>query len=149
MTYMDTYGVRRDAQGRIDFSIARAARKVLRDALFLNWQEEQRSRPAKTNFPERYDNEPLQAYWRRRNAIIYRLALDGMTHRRIAERFDLSNARVWQIFQKMRRRIARSRYQMLAWPIRTLSRPIDMGGPRRVWLTFTPQSNYREMAGSS
>jgi hypothetical protein len=95
----------------------------------VSWAETMPAKPASAYDPQ---------YWKRRNAWVYRQRLAGRILREIADAVGLSRGRVNQICEVQEKQDMRHKRQ---WPRpwrapRNLGRPIDMGGPRDVWLTY-------------
>jgi hypothetical protein len=83
-------------------------------------------------FPH-YQRKPPNSYPGRNKEIYIDRIEKGMTYRAIGEKYNLSRERIRQIVAKIERqkvsglRIVRRKHSP--------SRPIDMGGPRDVWIT--------------
>lgn len=76
-----------------------------------------------------------------RNEAIWVARARGEPVKAVAEEFGLTMARIHQIYESEQGK----RLLRLARRNRVVSsRPIDMGGPRDVWLTWTPEQQFHE-----
>lgn len=82
----------------------------------------------------------------RNREIFLRRVVDGERIDALAKEYGLTRARIQVIVDKWRKVEKEKIAAFLAIP--TISRPMDMGGPRDVWVESTPETVYRETHGS-
>jgi hypothetical protein len=79
-----------------------------------------------------------------RNRWIHAQYLKGKTLREIGEQTHLTTSRISGIIKQRQRHEVR--WWIMYFKMRRRQRPIDMGGPRDVWLTYTPTRDPRRQA---
>lgn len=82
---------------------------------------------------------------RERHRWVYERRAEGHTLQQIGDALRLSRERIRQMLKKEGRRQARRQKTVWSWyEIRqSPGRPLDMGGPRDVWLTYGPSPDPR------
>lgn len=97
--------------------------------------------PVKKQKPVRPTLDERRAAFTARYEAIWLSRETGVTVAVIAREYSITPYRVRQIVARIDRREARR--QDISRRRRGRSRPVDMGGPRDVWLTFTPGPDPR------
>ena len=127
---------RKEAERERNSQIAEQRRKAEASARYQKWLE-WNSSPEREAYYKNQDkrrNDPL------RNRKIWLLRAEGYTFDQIGEWYSLTRERIRQICHTMdRKEAARGRVARQRWK-RPRTRPIDMGGPRGVWIVCTPEN---------